>query len=755
MPTNDDNTAILKAKNGKAVALKGVKVRGRLQGLMAEVEVEQSYTNPQNTNIEAVYTFPLPVGAVLLALEVEIAGQKLAGNVVERKKAERNYEDAVTDGNSAIMLSATGSGLYTASLGNLMAGESAVIRYRYGLMLSWQGSKLRFLLPTTIAPRYGNAEAAGLLPHEIPSSSLDVEYPLDLCITLCGKLGSAKIACPSHLISTEQVAEGVVVRLERKAYLDRDFVLTLESDAVQSSCTLAPDRDQYVALASLRVPPAPHANDRPLALKIVIDCSGSMAGTSIDQARKAAREILNQLRPQDYFNITLFGNESRHLFKSMVPASEQSVTKARSKLERMDADMGGTEMQVALNSAFGLGGAECEASLLLITDGEIYEYEKLVKQAQKSNHRIFVGGVGASVAEAFLKSLAETTGGACELVAPQEGMAERVLSQFHRMRQPKISEVALNWPVPPLWHSPLPGTIFAGDTLHVFAGFETMVAGEVKMLASGASELVVQVLSSNEPEIPRMAAAKRLEGADAADGLLLALDYQLLSPWTNLLVVAERESKADDLPEIQQIPQMLAADWGGAGSSRTLYGAPSSASCAPAFYSFEDDDDILMESSNEVDCSVAGPEDEYPFVEPTPVEFIAAIEASFTEQPSQWTVPNDIYELLSFGIAPNVLMSLQNHFIIAGHEKTVVAFLYALTESSIGDTFGRAFKRAILKAWKQLSTGDALDTEMSQSLAAISREDWNWKPSAPSRATIRTSRATKWDRLKQFISQGD
>ena len=210
---------IFKAKNGKAVALKGVKVRGRLQGLMAEVEVEQSYTNPQNTNIEAVYTFPLPVGAVLLALEVEIAGQKLAGNVVERKKAERNYEDAVTDGNSAIMLSATGSGLYTASLGNLMAGESAVIRYRYGLMLSWQGSKLRFLLPTTIAPRYGNAEAAGLLPHEIPSSSLDVEYPLDLCITLCGKLGSAKIACPSHLISTEQVAEGVVVRLERKAYL--------------------------------------------------------------------------------------------------------------------------------------------------------------------------------------------------------------------------------------------------------------------------------------------------------------------------------------------------------------------------------------------------------------------------------------------------------------------------------------------------------------------------------------------------------
>jgi hypothetical protein len=41
---------------------------------MAEVAVEQSYCNPRDTNIEAVYSFPLPLGAVLLGLEVEIGG---------------------------------------------------------------------------------------------------------------------------------------------------------------------------------------------------------------------------------------------------------------------------------------------------------------------------------------------------------------------------------------------------------------------------------------------------------------------------------------------------------------------------------------------------------------------------------------------------------------------------------------------------------------------------------------------------------
>ena len=45
----------------------------------------------------------------------------------------------------------------------------------------------------------------------------------------------------------------------------------------------------------------------------------------------------------------------------------------------------------------------------------------------------------------------------------------------------------------------------------------------------------------------------------------LALQHQLLTPYTNYLVVAEREVKADDLPELHTVPQMLAAGWGGTG----------------------------------------------------------------------------------------------------------------------------------------------------------------------------------------------
>ena len=144
MPKDEQSLAILRDRSGRNVALKNVTVHARIHGLMAEVEVEQTYKNSQAENIEAIYMFPLSIGAVLLGLEVEFSGKKLLGTVVERKVAERSYEDAITDGDSAVMLQEAGPGLYAASIGNLMANESAVVRYRYGLMLSWQGPKLRF-----------------------------------------------------------------------------------------------------------------------------------------------------------------------------------------------------------------------------------------------------------------------------------------------------------------------------------------------------------------------------------------------------------------------------------------------------------------------------------------------------------------------------------------------------------------------------------------------------------------------------------
>lgn len=53
--------AILKSTDGTDVPLRGVSANGRLTGLLFELTVEQTFENAGKKNIEAVYTFPVPI----------------------------------------------------------------------------------------------------------------------------------------------------------------------------------------------------------------------------------------------------------------------------------------------------------------------------------------------------------------------------------------------------------------------------------------------------------------------------------------------------------------------------------------------------------------------------------------------------------------------------------------------------------------------------------------------------------------------
>ena len=158
--------------DGERVALSDVSVSSVLRDLLAEVTVSQTYRNDEPVNIEAVYTFPLPLDAVLLDLQVQIGGRILKGVVVEKKAAEEKYEDAIAGGDTAVMLQVIEPGLYTMNVGNLLPQEKAKIIFSYAILYRWTGDQLRFFLPTTVAPRYGESDHQ---PHQMPHSSLTVE----------------------------------------------------------------------------------------------------------------------------------------------------------------------------------------------------------------------------------------------------------------------------------------------------------------------------------------------------------------------------------------------------------------------------------------------------------------------------------------------------------------------------------------------------------------------------------------------------
>lgn len=600
MRTTDDHG--LRTRDGDPVALEGVTITGSVRGVLFDASVEQRFSNTEERHIEVVYTFPLPWQAVLLGVDVRLGERTLTGCVIEKQDAEARYETAIADGDAAILLEKNPDASYTINLGNLAPNESAVITLRYAQTLAFEDKGLRLLIPTVIAPRYGDPIRDGRMkPHQVVEHSLTANYPFDIRITLDGAFRQATVASPSHRIRDElpDIATGAerTVSLSRRGALDRDFVLVLEHPAQESLAVVARDvvEPEKVAVLASFCPRLPTPEPLPVSVKILVDCSGSMNGDSMEAARRALYRLVEALAPGDRFSLSRFGDHVEHRSRAQWNATRCTRQAARRWIDGLQANFGGTEMQNALMSTFQLG-QESRSDLLLITDGEIHAIDRTIVAARDSGHRLFIVGIGSSPAESHLRRLSEATGGACDFVAPGEAVEPAVVRMFARLRSPRLTEVSVVWPedCEPVWQSPVGKAVFNGDTVNIFALLDKAPVGDLRLLGvqethAGAEEIGRLRLGTDEnagTTVSRMAAAVRVRDLEQrasrgamAEARRLAVAYQLLTAHTNFLLVHQREEagKAHDMPVLRHVKPMLPAGWGGTGTvlfSRPRASAP-------------------------------------------------------------------------------------------------------------------------------------------------------------------------------------
>ena len=298
------------------IALERVDVAATLSGFMSEVSLTQRYRNLEAVAIEATYIFPLPLDAVLLAVELTLNGQRHHAVITGADEAEQRYEDAMEDGHTAVLLSTPMPGLYNMNLGNLLAGECAEVCVRYTQLHALRGGRISLRLPTTVAPRYGDPLAAGLQFHEVPLMTLKEAVSLTLTLTVKGALASGQIACATHGVSTQYVnANTTITFAGGTAAMDRDVVVTVQPQAdLQGTSWWASCEEGVVTLASFVTTDERAEDPKPRRLVLVLDCSGSMAGDSMAQAKMAMTEILSKLRPMDHFEIVFFGSDAELLW---------------------------------------------------------------------------------------------------------------------------------------------------------------------------------------------------------------------------------------------------------------------------------------------------------------------------------------------------------------------------------------------------------------------------------------------------------
>lgn len=559
---DSEHTPGLHDSRGRPVPLKGVSVSAEIANPVALTRLTQTFRNEGRKPIEARYAFPAPLEAILTGLEIRVGERVLKGVVKAKESAEREYEDAIVKGDGAFLLTRLDDGLYQISVGNVLAGEEVQVTVQWAELLRWNGLELRYRLPNLVGPTYGDPQRAGIAPSDAPTHSAAASYGFALEVLLRGELAQARIASPDHALATQHTADGTHISLQRGATLNRAFTLTLGLEAPPALVAWrAPDGEASALLASLYLTPDSSVA-KPRQLALLIDCSGSMEGVSIAQAREAVRRIIEAMNDTDTLALACFGDEMKLLTPTPVTVGKER-DQLLTRCDHIRADMGGTEMQAALERTLDL----CPegSDLMLITDGQAHFSERDIRRLTQRGCRLFTIGVGHSTSEKVLRRLADESSGFCELVSPGEDMAGHIVSHFRRMHSPR-AQVNTEWPgIPQRRHAP--ASVFAGDTALFTASLEGN-AGATLCLQVESENGVKTIQCEVQPAegqlaalLPRLVAWYQLPRDHVKQAMAEAVKYQLVTEHTSMVAVLTRDGLPEDveLPEVVDVPQMLPA----------------------------------------------------------------------------------------------------------------------------------------------------------------------------------------------------
>lgn len=204
-------------------------------------------------------------------------------------------------------------------------------------------------------------------------------------------------------------------------------------------------------LIELRPAEAVSGAPMPLNLCLVLDHSGSMNGSKIDNLRDATNLVLDMLTPQDYIAIVIFNSRNEVMFSGQINSSAVR-SDLHSRIAKLKAD-GGTNMAPAMEAGLielrkqmPLHGSTPSASgmvhrLVLLTDGITEKEKRCLEQADNAARLgvpVTALGIGKDWNDKLMEDIGRRTGGDADYISSPE----RIRSHFQRAVQ-QMQSVAL------------------------------------------------------------------------------------------------------------------------------------------------------------------------------------------------------------------------------------------------------------------------------------------------------------------------
>ena len=462
----------------QSLAIKYHHVDIQIKDQVATTRVDQVFVNDNPWTAEGTYIFPLPEGAAVSDFVMWVDGKAVHGEILEADEARTIYDDVVRRMKDPALLEYVGRKALKASVFPIPPGEERKIELEYSQILPVENGLVHYIYPLS-TERFSSRPLEDLVVR----AQIESREPLKA------------VYSSRHEVSIDREDDyHALLGLEQSDVLpDRDFELfyTISSEKIGLNLLSFKEEGQDGFFLLLAAPDV-KVNEEEIVVKdiiLVLDTSGSMQGEKMDQAKEAARYVLDHLNPLDRFAIVSFATTTRSFSPSLEPAAQ--ADKGKDFLDRLEA-MGSTDINRAMIEAVGLAEEVRPTTLIFLTDGLPTEgvtvtgaiLDNVAREAP-DNVRIFSFGVGDDVDTDLLDQISMDNGGASTYVRPGEEIDEEVSAFYRRVKMPVLSDLSLDWGdiiVDQVYPQKIPD-LFAGSQLILLGRYRE--GGPVKITLKG------------------------------------------------------------------------------------------------------------------------------------------------------------------------------------------------------------------------------------------------------------------------------
>jgi Ca-activated chloride channel family protein len=532
----------------------------------ARVEVTQTFLNPNDVDLEAVYSFPVPKSASLSEVTVRNGEREISGEVVEVSEAERVYEDERSQGNDAGLGRKNSYLTYEFRISPVRAGSEITLSFVYYEALELDHGVGRFMYPLEEG---GTDECA--LSFWAARDTVEGIFAADLELKSSWPIADVRMPGFEEAARIENPAAGHYrIRIEKSgAALNRDLVLYYRLvDDLPGRVELLAYRGDRGKPGTFMMVLTPGVDLQPLTsgadYTFVLDVSGSMGG-KIAALAQGVSQALGKLRPHDRFRIVTFSRSASELTRGWTAATPENVRQYIDAVRELRAH-NSTNLYDGLSLALSTLDADRATSIILVTDAVtntgIVDPAKFRELMRGHDLRLFGFVMGNSANWPLMRVICEASGGFSAGVSNNDDIIGQILLAKSKVTHEALHDVKYRIQSVRTFDSTdgALGKIYRGQQIVIFGRYAEGGRARVTLDAritgadkSYTTEFDFPQHDTENPELERLWAMNRIEAFEVQESRGevdphesrkaikdLGIAYQIVTDYTSMLLLTDQ-----------------------------------------------------------------------------------------------------------------------------------------------------------------------------------------------------------------------